>query len=190
LRIPSLGRFDDGFSVGQNDGGVRGGLIVVADKLLCLGCLVGRQIVSPTEADGLVEEFDRDMEGAGSTVGGEVVARGAGARGEVGIGHGFALDGNVGWCGGLVKAGGEDAIVLEVLRGGEQAGGDVALAVAKDGLEDLDLIGLGDAGVVRREPRGVDVVCVAGDGAVGVALAGLEDDVAVTTTWSQARREG
>ena len=55
----------------------------------------------------------------------------------------------------------------------------MALAVAKDGLEDLDLIGLGDAGVVRREPRGVDVVCVAGDGAVGVALAGLEDDVAV-----------
>jgi hypothetical protein len=77
------------------------------------------------------------------------------------------------------QSGGENAIVLEVLRGGEEAGGDVALAVAKDGLEDLDLIGLGDAGVVRREARGVSVVCVAGDGAVGVELPGLEDNVAV-----------
>ena len=135
--------------------------------------------MGPAVADGLIDEFGGDAEGTGCAVDGEVVVRGAGAGGEVGIGGGFAVDGDVGRGGGFVKAGGEDAIVLEVLRGGEQAGGDVALAVAEDRLEDLDLIGLGDAGVVRREARGVGVVGVAGDGAVGVELAGLEDDVAV-----------
>jgi hypothetical protein len=45
------------------------------------------------------------------------------------------------------------------------------MAVAEDGLEDLDLIGLGDAGIVRRKARGIGVVGVAGDGAVGVELA-------------------
>ena len=34
------GRVDGGFSVGENDGGVRGGLVVVVDELLRLGCLV------------------------------------------------------------------------------------------------------------------------------------------------------
>ena len=135
--------------------------------------------MGPAVADGLIDEFGGDAEGAGCAVGGEVVVRGAGAGGEVGVGGGFAVDGDVGRSGGFVEAGGEDAVVLEVLRGGEQAGGDVALAVAEDRLEDLDLIGLSNAGVVRGKARGVGVVGVAGDGAVGVELAGLENDMAV-----------
>ena len=33
-------RVDSGFSVGENDGGMRDSLIVIADELLRLGCLV------------------------------------------------------------------------------------------------------------------------------------------------------
>ena len=111
------------------------------------------------------------MEGANGTVGGDGVLRCARTGGEGGIGGGFATDGNVGRGGLLVKAGREDAIVLEKLGGGDEACGNVALAVAKDGLEDFNLIGLGDAGVVRQKACGIDVVDVAGDGAVGVELA-------------------
>ena len=49
---------------------------------------------------------------------------------------------------------------------------------SQDGLEDLDLIGRGDGGVVRRIAGGVRVIEIACDGAVVVEFAGLEDDVA------------
>jgi hypothetical protein len=111
MQIPSLGRVDGGFSVGENDGGVRSCLIVIAYELLQLGCLVRSEVVGPAVADRLIEEFDGDMEGAGGPIGG---GRSAWCRsgGEVGIGRGFALDGDVGWCGGLVKAAGRMRLSL------------------------------------------------------------------------------
>jgi len=57
----------------------------------------------------------------------------------------------------------------------------VALAVAEDGLEDLHLIGFGDACEVRRIARGIGVVQVAA-WSRRVELAGLEDDVAVRSS--------
>src|SRR5271165_3201164 len=111
------------------------------------------------------------MEGANGTVGGDGVLRSARTGGEGGVGGGFATDGDVGRGGLLVKAGGEDAIVLQILSRGDETGGNAALAVAEDGLEDFDLIWLGDARVVRRKARGIGVVGVAGDGAVGLELA-------------------
>ncbi len=88
------------------------------------------------------------------------------------------MNGDVGRGGGFVEAGGEDAVVFEVVGGGEQGGRYVVLRVAEDGLEDLDLIRCGDGGVMRRVPGGIGVIEVARDGAVGVEMTGLEDDVA------------
>ena len=162
--------------MGQNDCGLCGGLVEVACEPLRLVGFVGGEIVGPAEADGLVLELRADVERTGR--GGNAVAGGGAAAGEGGVVERLAADGDVGRGGAFVEAGGEDAVVFEVVGGGEQSGGYVVLRVAEDGLEDLDLIGRGDGGVMRRVARGVRVIEVAGDGAVGVEMAGLEDDVA------------
>src|ERR1700677_213550 len=55
----------------------------------------------------------------------------------------------------------------------------MAFRVAENGLKDLDLVRPRDSLEVRRESRGVGVVYIAGDGAVGIELARLEHNVAV-----------
>jgi hypothetical protein len=82
------------------------------------------------------------------------------------------------------------AEIAEGLRGHPSAGG------AQDGLVDLDLVGAQDLGVVGFEARPVRILVVAGNGAIGVEPAGLEDRLAVPMAeydqpwngWSAAQR--
>ena len=79
----------------------------------------------------------------------------------------------------LVEAAGQDAVVLEVLHGVEQPGGDMALAVAQDCFVDLHLVRLFDRQVVRLEARGILVIVVARDLSVRADGAAFENDRAV-----------
>ena len=135
--------------------------------------------MSPAEADGLVPELDPDVQRTRGGVRGNDVTHHAAVIGEVGIGGGFAVDGDVGLCRGFVEADGEQPVVLEVADGAEKAGGDVAVGIAEDGLVDLDLVGKGDLAEVRLESGGVFVVDVADNRAVGTERARFEDGVVI-----------
>jgi len=87
--------------------------------------------------------------------------------------HGYVLVGGY-----FVEAGGEDAVVFQIARCVEEAGCDAAFRVAEDGLENLDLIGVRDLGVVRFVLQRIGIVVIADDGTVGIECAGLEDGAA------------
>src|SRR5580704_6687760 len=98
-------------------------------KALGLVGLIRRQIMSPAEADWLVDEFGCDVEGTrGFTDVDGVVCR-RGTCDELRIGGGFSVYGDVRRCSVFIKACRKDAVVFEILRRIQQAGGDVPLRV-------------------------------------------------------------
>ena len=76
----------------------------------------------------------------------------------------------------LGEAARQQAVVLEIPRGLQEACRDVPLLVAEDRLVDLDLIRGAQIGVMRLEVRGIEIVVVALDRTVREQLARLEPD--------------
>jgi len=159
--------------VGENKSRLCGSLVEVAREPLRLVCFVRSEIVRPAEADGLILQLCCDVKGAAG--GGDFVVRDGAAANERWVVKRLSSDGDVGRGGAFVETRGKDAIVFEVVGGGQQSGCHVVLRVTEDGLEDLDLIGCGNRGVVRLEADRIGVIEVARDGAVRVEMTRLKD---------------
>src|SRR6266513_2690392 len=80
----------------------------------------------------------------------------------------------------LVEAVRQQAVVLDVAYSRQESGGDMTVLITKDGFIDLDLIRAAYFRIVRLETRGVGVVVVANNRAIGVKRAGFEDCAAIT----------
>jgi len=139
---------------------------IVAAEALGQRGLVGQQVLHEPVGQRLVQQLCRDSERAGRALRVHPVGDGVAATHEVGVWLRIPVDRDVRGQGGLVHAGWQQPVVLEITGRAQQGVGDLALVVAHDRLVDLYLVGLRDEVVVWLEGRGVGVGRVAGNTAV------------------------
>src|SRR6185312_16302620 len=118
-------------------------------EALWLSGLIGPQVVRPAETYRLIPELHLHLVRTGCIFHGDFITDAAGTAGEGRIVSCCANDANIVLRRRLVEPQRENAVVLQIIAGSNQAGGYVPLLIAQDRLEDLHLIRAGDDRMVR-----------------------------------------
>ena len=125
--------------------------------------MVGRQIMRPAEADGLIAQLCVHLNRALRIGNIHGVAHQVTAGGEVWVIGCIADHGDIFVGRFLVESGRQQTIVLCISNSRGEAGGHVAFGVFENWLVDFDLIRIGDLAKVRLELGGVEIVDIALD---------------------------
>ena len=123
--------------------------------------LVWGQVVGPAKSDRLIPKFRLRLEGSGSPANVDDVACPAPLAGKVRIARGVADDFDVSARSLFIEAVRQQAVVFQISNCGQQAGGHMAVLIAKDRLEDLHLLRICDLPVVGFVAGWVRIIVIA-----------------------------
>src|ERR1051325_11414845 len=170
---------------GHDDPGGRRHRVEVIHEPLRFGSVIFIQVVRPTEANWLIEQLHADAEGTATAGHRHRIVHGIAAASEVRIVFRRAVDAHARVRSCLVEAAWQQAVILQVLRRGEQPCRRHAVRIAQNRLVDLYLVGAGDPVVMRFELRRVRIVVVSLNQSGIRHGAGFKHNTAVAITHRQ-----